>query len=169
MIPIELDQLVRHMAWADATLWDAALALPATREDARIRALLHHIHACQWAYLLLMRAEEVTLPELEDFEDAASLRSWGKQYHGELDRFVSALDPADLDRLVQLPWAGQLADRLGTIHPPDVRQSFLQVTSHSTYHRGQINTRIRQVGGEPPLIDFVAWIWMAQPDASWGS
>lgn len=167
MIPIELDQLVRHMEWADATLWRAALALPATRDDARIRALLHHVHACQWAYLQLMRADEVDLPELEDFEDVASMRSWGRQYHVELGRFVTRLDPAELDRAVELPWAEELADRLGPIHPPDVRQSLLQVTSHSTYHRGQINTRIREVGGEPPLLDFVAWIWMARPDASW--
>jgi hypothetical protein len=31
------------------------------------------------------------------------------------------------------------------------------------YHRGQVATRLRERGGEPPLTDFIAWIWMHRP------
>jgi uncharacterized damage-inducible protein DinB len=43
----------------------------------------------------------------------------------------------------------------------------LQVASHSTYHRGQINTRFRELGGEPAIVDLIAWVWLGKPKASW--
>ena len=27
---------------------------------------------------------------------------------------------------------------------------------------------LRELGGEPPLTDFVAWIWLDRPPADWG-
>jgi uncharacterized damage-inducible protein DinB len=35
------------------------------------------------------------------------------------------------------------------------------------YHRGQVNTRIREVGGEPAAVDFINWIWLGKPDPEW--
>jgi uncharacterized damage-inducible protein DinB len=42
-----------------------------------------------------------------------------------------------------------------------------QVTSHSTHHRGQVNARLRALGGEPPLVDYIAWVWFGKPAADW--
>ena len=39
---------------------------------------------------------------------------------------------------------------------------------HSTYHRGQINTRFRELGGEPAMVDFIAWVWLGKPKSEWG-
>jgi uncharacterized damage-inducible protein DinB len=39
---------------------------------------------------------------------------------------------------------------------------------HSAYHRGQVASQLRELGGEPPLTDFVAWIWLDRPPADWG-
>ncbi len=169
MVPTELDQLVRHMEWADAVVWGAALAAAAAPEDTRIRKLLHHVHSVQWAYLQLLRVEEVEVPDLDTFDGLEAMRVWGRRCHTELAAFIAGLEPAELDREIAFPWAEQLATRLDSVHPTDVRQSLLQITSHSTYHRGQINTRIRQIGGIPPLTDFVAWIWMGWPEAPWGT
>ena len=44
-----------------------------------------------------------------------------------------------------------------------------QVASHSTYHRGQVNARLREVGGTPPLVDYIAWIWFGRPAPNWSS
>ena len=35
--------------------------------------------------------------------------------------------------------------------------------SHSTYHRGQVNARLREIGAEPPLVDYIAWLWFDRP------
>jgi uncharacterized damage-inducible protein DinB len=50
---------------------------------------------------------------------------------------------------------------------PTVAETMLQVAMHTTYHRGQLNKRLRELGGEPPLIDFIVWIWLGKPKAEW--
>ena len=73
----------------------------------------------------------------------------------------------DLEATMHFPWAEQLAERFGKVQPTSMRQALLQVPMHSHYHRGQLATRIRELGGEPPLTDFVAWTWAGQPRARW--
>ena len=46
-------------------------------------------------------------------------------------------------------------------------ETMLQVVSHGTHHRGQISTRLRELGVEPPLVDFIAWCWFGKPEADW--
>lgn len=167
MIPTELEQLTRHMAWADALVWRTVLDDPEATYDLRIRALLHHLHTVQWVYLQLLRHEPVEVPDEDAFADLDELCRWARSYHEEAPAFLRSLDPTSLDVPVDLPWSARLVERFGTVHPASVRQSILQVTSHSTYHRGQLNTRIREVGGEPPLTDFVAWVWIGAPEAAW--
>jgi uncharacterized damage-inducible protein DinB len=43
----------------------------------------------------------------------------------------------------------------------------LQVVLHSTYHRAQVATRVREFGATPELTDFVAWVWMNRPEPKW--
>jgi uncharacterized damage-inducible protein DinB len=42
-----------------------------------------------------------------------------------------------------------------------------QVTGHSTCHRGQVNRRLRELGADPPLADYIAWLWIGRPAAEW--
>jgi uncharacterized damage-inducible protein DinB len=67
-----------------------------------------------------------------------------------------------------LPWAGMVEQALG--HPPGMTtmgETVLQVALHTLYHRGQVNMRLRELGGTPPLVDYIAWLWFGRPGASW--
>lgn len=167
MIPTELEQLTRHMAWADALVWRTVLADAGAATDDRVRSLLHHLHTVQWVYLQLLRHEAVDVPEEDAFADLPTLCDWAWAYHHEANAYLGTLRGDALDAPVELPWLDHLVARFGSVHPATARQSILQVTSHSTYHRGQLNTRLREVGAEPPLTDFVAWVWIGQPDPVW--
>jgi uncharacterized damage-inducible protein DinB len=167
MISTELQQILEHLEWADATLSSAALALPPAQHDAPIRNLLIHLHEVQWAYLQLWRAQPIHIPERESFPDLQSVARWARDYHAQRHDFTDQLDDAGLERHIDFPWAEQLAARFGKVHPTTVRQSILQIGLHSAYHRGQAASRIRELGGEPPLLDFVAWVWAGQPAAQW--
>jgi uncharacterized damage-inducible protein DinB len=57
----------------------------------------------------------------------------------------------------------------GKAHPATLTDTILQVTSHTTYHRGQVNRRLRELGGDPPLTDFVVWIWRGKPNTEWNT
>ena len=32
---------------------------------------------------------------------------------------------------------------------------------------GQVMTRLRELGGAPPLVDYVIWVWSGSPVADW--
>ncbi|HEV2148506.1 MAG TPA: DinB family protein [Longimicrobiaceae bacterium] len=167
MLVSELRELVRHMEWADALVWRAVLAHPAAHADAPTRERLHHVHMVQWVYLQIWRGEPVAVPEASALPDLRAIRAWGRDFHAEASRFLDSLEDPALRRRIEFPWAPQLAERFGSAETATLAETLLQVTSHSAYHRGQINARLREIGGEPPLADFVAWIWMRRPGPPW--
>ena len=169
MLPLDaLRELYRHMEWADAAVWRAALAhAPATR-DPRLRDLLLHLHTVQRAFLQVWNQQPIVLPSSDDFPDIASVQRWSHEVYAASHLFLNSLNAAALSRAVVMPWAVQLGARLGREpQPPTLAETIFQVTSHSTYHRGQVNARLREVGGEPPLVDFIAWIWFGRPAPEW--
>ena len=163
-----LSDLYRHMEWADATVWSVVRALPAAGGDQRLKVLLYHIHNVQHAFLSVWRGEPPRYREAEEFASLAEIESWAREYYPRASAEVAAMRDDALAQVVTLPWAGMLTEYLG--HPPadtTLGETVFQVTSHTTYHRGQINARIREIGGEPPLVDYIAWIWMGRPAPVW--
>jgi uncharacterized damage-inducible protein DinB len=90
-----------------------------------------------------------------------SLKRYAKSYHEEALDFVSRLSDSELERLVVGPWFKD---------PPisvSVAQALTQATIHSHYHRGQHASRLRELGGTPPLTDFIVWHWKGKPEPVW--
>ena len=158
--------LLGHAEWADALVWKAVLALG--QEDADLRGKLHHLHLVQWAYLHIWRSEQVRPRELSTFPTLRSIQGWAREYYRELPSYLGVASGADPARDVRFPWADRLVQRFGKAGPATWAESALQVAMHSSYHRGQVARRLRELGGEPPLSDFIGWIWMDRPEADWG-
>ncbi len=167
MLPSDFQDLLNHMEWADALVWGAVLATPGARSDSNIRERLYHAHTVQWAYLQIWRGEPLDIPADSSFEDLDAIRAWVRDYYRRAAGYFRALEAEGLGHKVEFPWAQQLVERWGSARPATLAQTILQVTSHTTYHRGQINTRLRELGGEPPLTDFIAWIWEGKPSPAW--
>src|ERR1044072_7810529 len=74
----------KHMEWADATVWRAALTLENARTDVKLREAFHHLHLVQRAFLRVWRDEPRDAP-YPTFEDTAALRQWGQTYYAEAD------------------------------------------------------------------------------------
>ncbi len=82
--------------------------------------------------------------------------------------YLSGLSEEALAQIVALPWAEMAAARMGqTPAASTMAETLQQVSMHSAYHRGQVNTRLREIGAEPPLVDFIAWVWLGKPAAQW--
>jgi uncharacterized damage-inducible protein DinB len=158
--------LLGHAEWADALVWKAVTGLG--REDPELREKLHHLHVVQWAYLHIWRGEAVKPQELSTFPTLDAVRDWAREYYGELPSYLATLSDETAAREVRFPWADRLVQRFGKARPAAWFESVLQVAMHSSYHRGQVTRRLRQLDGEPPLCDFIAWIWMDRPVADWG-
>lgn len=163
----EYRSLLLHMEWADARVWWSVLNAPGHDESMPER--LHHFHSTQWAYLQVLQGRPLEIPELGAFPDLRSIGRWARQLYCVLPAYRDSLEDDQLGRRVEFPWAAQLADRLGNPGPATVGESLLQLVLHTTYHRGQVATRLRERGGEPPLTDFIAWIWMHRPAPDWAA
>jgi uncharacterized damage-inducible protein DinB len=158
--------LLGHTEWADALVWQSVLTLP--QEDPELQAKLHHLHTAQWAYLHIWRGEAVKQREPGTFATPLALRDWAREYYLELPAYLADLRQLDLAREVRFPWANRLVRRFGQARPATLAESVLQVALHSGHHRGQVARRLRELGIEAPLIDFIAWVWMDRPTADWG-
>jgi uncharacterized damage-inducible protein DinB len=162
-----LDGFLDHMEWADALMWKSVGAVAAAQHDRRLVALLHHLHLVQWIYLSIWQRQAPSITDAETYEHAAAVRAWAKPYYSKARAFVGSLDEDGLARVVQFPWADQIAQRYGSVGPATMRETIAQILLHTTYHRAQVATRVRELGGEPALTDYIAWIWMNRPPASW--
>jgi uncharacterized damage-inducible protein DinB len=159
--------LYRHMEWADATVWTAILACPVKSEDEKLRASLYHLHIAQQGFLRIWRSEslEAAFPQ---FATMKPLMSWARQYYADLFRFAQSWDDEKLSAPMPMPWAEHVVKKLG--RSPEITtigETALQVVLHSQYHRGQINAALRSISAEPPLVDYIAWVWLGRPPAVW--
>jgi uncharacterized damage-inducible protein DinB len=164
----DLKGLVAHMQWADAQVWAAALSNAAVgEEDRALRARLSHAHGVQRAFLCVWQGMAVVRPPAEPPDLMATLAR-ARTYYEDLARFLDALDEGELARPTVMPWAKGFTEHLG--REPSVTtlaETLTQVVMHSTYHRGQVNTRLRELGIEPALTDYIAWLWFGRPGPSW--
>ena len=158
---------MRHMEWADARNWSAVLGVPSLQHDPKMREHLHHFHTTQWAYLQIWRHEPVQIPQASSFADLTALGQWARAYYRELPSFLDGIDEPMLGQPIDFPWAAQLEARFGKVTPATLAESLLQLVLHTTHHRGQVVTKIREAGGDPPLIDYVAWVWFGRPAPEW--
>lgn len=166
MLAQHLRHSIQHMAWADALTWRAVIELP-RRPDALTRQRLYHIHAVQWAYLDIWRSEFTGIPDESRFSDLESIFTWGRQYHARVAAWAESLETEPLDRAIEVPWEEQLAAEYGEVRPATLAETVHQITAHSMHHRGQVIADLRGLGGEPPLADFVVWVWLGRPAAEW--
>jgi uncharacterized damage-inducible protein DinB len=162
----DLNDLFRHMEWADASVWRAVLASDA-RADTKLRELFYHVHMVQRAFLRVWQGETQFTP-FPTFDDVESLIAWGRAYYPELFAQSKTWKEKDLSQALNVPWASRLTTPLGR-EPENTTlgQTAQQVAMHSLYHRGQVNARLRELGGEPPLVDYIAWLWLGRPSADW--
>lgn len=162
-----LNDLYQHMEWADALVWRAVLASESARGDQKIRELFHHLHLVQHAYLRAWRGETRDTP-YPTFDVAQSLMRWGRAYHDDRRAHFESVTEEELAKPMELPWTDIVARELGQA-PANltIGETMLQVPLHSHYHRGQINTRLREVGDEPPRVDYIVWMWLGRPPTEW--
>ena len=160
-------ELFAYTAWADANVWTAVLHEAAASADGRVRDYLFHIHIVQGVFLAVWRGAAIQAPPKEAPELTFLLAS-ARSKHAELASFLSGLDEASLSEGIRLPWAGRFTELSGKEPAPiTMGETLLQVVNHSTYHRGQVNSRLRELGGTPPMTDFIAWVGLGKPEADW--
>ena len=164
MNPLVRD-LYGHQVWADAEHFRAIGAHPAARDDNAIRDRLHHIAIVQRGFLWAIgdRQEAFAFTRPDDFTSFHALNRYAREHHDRLTPVIRSLSDTRLAESIAIPWFND---------PPlslTVAEALTQGALHSHYHRGQNATRLREIGGEPPMTDYIYWLWKGRPEADWAA
>ena len=144
-------------AWANQRTLDACAAL--THEQftrdlgssfRSVRDTLAHIYGAQWVWLERWHGRiPPALPSPADFPDFETV----KRRFAEIDRnlidYAASLSPEDLQRVLDYRTLA------GTPNAQPLWQMLQHVANHSTYHRGQVTTLLRQLGAKAPATDLI--------------
>jgi uncharacterized damage-inducible protein DinB len=151
--------LFEYNAWADRRVLDACSALTPEQflrdmksSFASVRDTLAHIYGAEFLWLERWNNRVPhSLPKPSDFDDLESWRNRLIEMDRALVAFVSALSAADLSRTLAYKQLN------GTAHSGPLAPMLQHVANHSTYHRGQIVTLLRQLGAKAISTDLIAY------------
>jgi uncharacterized damage-inducible protein DinB len=153
----EIRELYAYNRWANRTVLAACEQLNAEEltRDLRssfpsVRATLVHILSAEWIWLERWQGKSPkAMPE--------RWRNLGLDGIGEQWREVEHGQISFLERLTEPALASEVRYRrlAGQVHAAPLEQLLRHVPNHSTYHRGQVVTMLRQLGATAPATDLV--------------
>jgi uncharacterized damage-inducible protein DinB len=153
----DINYLFEYDRWANARMFDAVDALTDS-QFASVRDTLAHIIGVEWIWF--QRCNGVSpgaTPSWMENPTRDELRAQLRTIEREWQEYVASLHDDDLTRTVDYV---QLAGNTGTRKLAHLLQ---HVINHSTYHRGQVATRMRQAGGTPVGTDLLIFTGI-EPD-----
>ena len=160
--------LFNHMEWADAAIWNAVLTHEGARADAQMRAYLLHTAGVQRAFLDAWTKQPFTFRQNFDDTSVAEQSDSVRSYYAAARAFVASVDDAALAAPLVVPWMQWVEQHFKRpVAGTRLGETVLQVISHTTHHRAQASARLRALGGEPPNVDYIAWLWLARPEPGW--
>ncbi len=149
--------LLLYTLWADRRL---RKAIEEVRPEDLVRdtgssfpsllATAAHILGAQrvWLARFAGRALE-PVPGIADFADFASLAAGSEETAAEMEFFLAGVTDDQLKAEIRY------TNSRGETFVRPLWQPVLQLVNHSTYHRGQLVTMLRQLGYTAPTTDFI--------------
>jgi uncharacterized damage-inducible protein DinB len=159
MEPDEVRELYNYNAWANHRTLDACAALTEEQfiRDLRssfrsVRDTIVHILGAEWIWLERCNGRSPgALPSPEPFASVSGVRArWGEIERDQL-AFVGGLSAADLDRVIEY------RNMRGNRFAYPLRRILRHAVNHSTYHRGQVASMLRQLGIAPAATDLLRY------------
>jgi uncharacterized damage-inducible protein DinB len=161
-MPMDLEtirELYGYNRWANARSLQAASTVSPedfTKEVggsfASLRGTLAHVYGAEWIWLERWRGmSPPKLPFALDFPDVETIRSRWKDVEREQKKFLDGLDGARLAEVVSY------VNLKGETFAYPLGRMLQHVVNHSTYHRGQVATILRQLKATPLSTDLLLY------------
>jgi uncharacterized damage-inducible protein DinB len=150
-------QLYDYNRWADRRILTVASILasddfirPMGNSFSSVRDTLAHILSAEWIWLERWQGRSPkALLDAATFPTVQSLESRWEIVEHDQTQFIEALTPQRLGE--ELAYINQK----GQHYSYPLWQQMVHVVNHSSYHRGQVTTLLRQLGTEAVSTDFL--------------
>ena len=156
----EINELFEYNRWANQRMIDVVATLSEEQftRDLKssfpsVRETLVHILSADWVWLSRWQGTSPTaFPTEWDVATLASITARWAELEQARSEFLDGLTPDAL--------TSELAYRntKGEPFTNPLGQLLRHVINHSTYHRGQLTTMLRQLGTTPPSTDLIVFI-----------
>jgi uncharacterized damage-inducible protein DinB len=155
-------RLDAYTRWADARLLEALPADAWLNEVGgsfgTLRNTAVHLVSAEWVWVSRWLGRPPAGPlKPEDVESPAALRARWEDVARDRAAFVAR----QTDATLAAPFAWSSFDGKAASDP--LVELFLQMATHSTYHRGQLAAFLRDLGVKPPSTDYLVWIRSGKP------
>jgi uncharacterized damage-inducible protein DinB len=161
----EIRDLFVFNQWANARTLGATA--PLTEEEfgrdlkssyPSVRETLLHIMASEWVWLMRWQGTSPTAQPAgwADYGHADIEQEWRSLQSAQL-AFTDRISEGDVERAIQY------TNLRGETFAQPLWQLMRHMVNHSTYHRGQITTMLRQLGHPAVATDLVLYYRQQQP------
>lgn len=153
MIAVEqIGELFAYNAWANRRLFTALAALADADYKRDLKTSFGGLHGTVahivWAEELWLRRWQQAPPPAvaqgKDLDSLAAAQQRWEAVEADRSRFLGGLSAARLEDVIVVK-----ASTGGEFRHP-LRETLLHAVDHSSYHRGQLVTMLRQLGQTPP-------------------
>jgi uncharacterized damage-inducible protein DinB len=150
--------------WANAKMLDACRKLSAEQYTAEpmpgwssVRSTVHHIAIVTEGWLRGLAADpDESVPTEEDLSTVEDAERLLQRAYRRFDELLPTLTPERLATSVTYRRRGRIA-----VLPPWAL--LRHIVNHTTYHRGQVASKLKRFGIQQPETDFVYWVFEQIP------
>jgi len=156
----DVEFLNEYNRWANARMLDAASKLGSEQFTAdlksshqSVRDTLAHILAAEWIWLeRWLGTSPKALLDPADFPTVASLKTRWSEVEANYQAFIGTLSDESLEKVITY------TNTRGEVWKYPLAEMIQHVMNHSTYHRGQVTTMLRQLGAEVTPLDLLVFM-----------
>lgn len=156
----DVQYLFDYNRWANARTFEAASKLTPEQftsdlqnSHRSVRDTLAHILAAEWIWLKRWKGTSpAALLDPSDFPTVDSVKSMLDEVETDCARFIEGLTDQSLDEIITY------TNTKGEQWAYPLGQMLQHVANHSSYHRGQVTTMLRQLGAEVLPVDLLVFM-----------
>lgn len=112
---------------------------------------LRHLCGAEFIWIKVITGDSAAIfPSVEQLPTLDAIDAKWKSTRAEWDRFLSALTPAECERVIE-----RLRD--GTTYRQRVIDACMQLPTHALYHNAQISFIFRSMGKSLPDSSWILW------------
>ena len=156
----DVEYLYEYNRWANARVLDAASKVTPEQfsrdlqsSHRSLRDTLAHILAAEWIWLERWKGVSPNaLLTPSDFPTVEPLRTRFAVVEGDYVEFINGVTDASLATVIAY------TNTRGEEYAYPLGQMLQHVMNHSSYHRGQVTTMLRQLGAEVNPVDLLVFM-----------